>query len=146
MSQHLASALVTIAQPYTVYVLVKLITWTDSDVIAGFGGGANRFIYQSGTTPDIKLNNGALLGTISPALGSYNVISAVANGASSVLQLDNGTPIEGDAGATQLDRIVLGSNNLVGNFAHAQYKEYIIHSGAHDAATRAQVINYLQGL
>ena len=121
----LDGGIVTISQPHTVYALVKLITWTASDVIIGFGGGTNRFIYQAGVSPQIQLNNGTLLGSISPTLGGYNIICAVSNGASSVLQLDNGTPVTGDAGASAIGRIVIGSNNLVGNFAHAQYKEYI---------------------
>lgn len=139
----LAKTGLTLNQPHTVYLLFKQVTWTDGDVILGFGGGATRFLGQSGATPQIKLFNGTGNIANSITLDTYAALATISNGASSVLQVNNDAPVTGETGSTNASAIQLGTNNQVSAFSHIQVKEAVVYDTAHDAATRAQVIKYL---
>jgi hypothetical protein len=130
-------------QPTTIYFLGKQVTWTGSDRI--YDGNVNNsgVLQQFTATPQLRLFAGAVLGNISPALDTYVVISVVINGVSSVLQLNNDAPVEGDAGASNMGGFVLGAGGALADFGNIQAKEIIKFQAAHDAATRATNINYL---
>ncbi len=136
----------TLNQPTSVYFLGKQITWTSGDKIFD-GNTANQgIVYQSIGTPQLIAYAGTNSASISLTLDLYGVISTVFNGASGVLQLNNGTPIESDFGARNMAGFTLGADGGGSSFSNIQVKEVIIYSVAHDAATRARVINYLNGL
>lgn len=136
----------TLNQPETIYILGKQITWTALDAWADGDGTSTGRIYQAGTTPQVKLLAGALLGTISPPLDTYGIITSIFNGASSVLQFNNDIPFTGDAGAENMGGFTLAKLGGAGVYGNIQVKECIIYNVAHDAATRAKVINYLAGV
>lgn len=130
-----------IEQPFTRYVLFSAIAWTGNDCI--WVGAADCRSRQVTATPQIDFNCGSSIGTVSPTLGTYNVLCCVGNGASSVLQLNNDTPVTGNAGAGGIDGLWLGSSTTPANFGNIQAKEDITFSAAHDADTRRRVIRYL---
>lgn len=134
------SATFTLAQPYTIYGLFNQVTWTGTDQIIA---GSAAFLRQITTTPQIRFAAGSSLGAMSPVLNTVNVIAMVGNGASSVSQLNNGTPVTGDAGAGAFSNPFLGSSAASTLFANTDNYEWIFYSGAHDAATRQRVIRYL---
>ena len=136
----------TLAQPETVYILGKQITWTGNDrwwEAEAAGGG---MIFQRTATPQVGANAGATIGNISLTLETYGVISTVLNGASSLIQLNNGTPATGDAGAGDMSGFTLASTGAGSNFGNIQAKEVIVYPAAHAAATRARVISYLMAV
>lgn len=137
----------TLVQPETVYILFKQITWTSSDRIYDGNTVNSGILYQTGTTPSLVMFAGTNLTEVDLAVDTYGIVSAVFNSTSSVLQLNNDSPVTGDAGTANMGGFVLGtkSDASVG-FSHIQVKEVLIYSAAHDAATRAKVISFLQNI
>jgi hypothetical protein len=144
ISHFLKTAPFTLNQPTTVYFLGRQVTWTQNHTL--FDGNTSTVgrVYQNGSTPQLSAQAGAsLIGPISPALGSYGVICAVFNGANSVFQLDNGTPVTGTVGAGNMGAFTLGARGDTALPANMQAKEALIYNAAHDANQRAAVIAYL---
>jgi hypothetical protein len=139
------TATVSLPQPYTIYGLVNTVTWTANDRLMGAAGNAAA-IFQAGTTPTIRFFSGATITGISPVLNTVNVISVVGNGASSVLQLNNDTPITGDAGAGAFTNPFLASTDGTSQWGNTDNYEWIFYGAAHDDATRARVISYLMSV
>jgi hypothetical protein len=132
----------TLAQPYTIYMLFNQVTWTGNDMLLS-GATSTSHLRQVTATPQIAFNAGSALATVSPVVNTVNVISAVGNGASSVVQLNNDAPVTGNAGTNAFSDPFLASSAVPGSFANGDYYELIFFGAAHDAATRARVIRYL---
>ena len=136
----------TLVQPEAIYILFKAITWVAGDKVIDGNANSSGTIYQVGTTPSISLYAGTALSEVDLTLGSYGIISAVLNSTNSVLQLNNDSPITGNAGAVNMGGVTLGSLATGTQYSNIQVKEVLVYSAAHDAATRAKVINYLQSI
>lgn len=137
----------TLVQPETIYLLGKQVTWTNTDRI--FDGNVinTGLIIQTGTTPNLAAYAGSFSGQSSDlVLDTYGIIAVVFNGASSVFQIDDNTPITGDFGAANMGGFTLGANGSSLQFGNIQVKEVLIYSEDHDAVTRAQVISFLQSI
>lgn len=135
----------TLNQPATIYVLFKQVTWTSGDMVFG-GQSTSVFLRQTTGSPTLRpvagtdtlgMNNSGL------AVDTYGAVVVVFNGASSLSQVNLGTPISGDAGATNPGGFTLAATSAPTGFGHVQVKEAIIFPAAHDAAQRAQVVGYL---
>lgn len=131
-------------QPTTFYLLMKQVTWTINRTFTDGGNSNTALIRQTTSSPNISLhagsngdNNGDL------AINVYSVISAVFNGASSVLQVNKNAPVISDAGASDTDGLAMGFSAGTSADSNSQFKEIIVYAAAHDAATRIQIINYL---
>ena len=147
VDNYLKTVAFTLNQPTTVYFLGKQVTWTTSDKLIDGDSYQVAAINQTGSSPGLRIIAGLeAAANDNLALDTYGVISAVFDGASSLLQIDNTTPTTGDAGTSNAGGITLGAagNNL--QFAHTQIKEVVIYSVAHDASTRRQVIDYLSNV
>lgn len=138
----------TYNQPATIYWLGKQVTWTSGDMLWA-GQSTSVFLRQTTSSPNIRpvagtetfgLNNGNL------ALDTYGVVAVVLNGASSLSQVNNGTVISGDAGATNPGGFTLAALSTPGVYGHTQVKEVILFAAAHDAAQRALVNAYLRAV
>lgn len=139
-------AFTELTQPNTIYILFKQVAWTNTDnVYDGISGTKRHALFQTGISPEMKINSGLTMGNALTALpiGSYGAVSTVYNGASSVLQLNNDAPAIGDAGTNGLTGLTLGAKNDATQFANIQVKEILIYNAAHDATTRTKVINFL---
>jgi hypothetical protein len=137
----------TFNQPETIYILFKQVTWTLNDIIVDGDVPASMFLYQSASTPGIRLQAGAVsTANTNLAVDTYGVVAAVFNGASCVVQVNNTTPTGGDCGATNAGGFTLGSSGSGSGFSNIQVKEVILYSAAHDATTRDLVIRYLQAV
>jgi hypothetical protein len=133
----------TLNQPTTVYYLGKQVTWVNN-TSAFDGNTLNTGRLDTRTaSPQMGIFAGASVGPISPVVDTYNVITSVFNGASSVLQLNNGTPVTGDTGAGNMGGFTLGAGGDATRDSNIQVKEVILFAAAHDAATRSRVIRYL---
>jgi hypothetical protein len=151
-AQFMRTASFTINQPGTVYWLMRQITWTASEkLFDGFTPGGRWLIQQraAGASPQLEIFAGTSAGNVSLTLGTYGVIAAVYNGASSLVQLNSAAPATIDAGANNFTGgLTLCADNaaiptVFGNF---EVKEGLFFASAHDAATRAKVIGYLAGV
>lgn len=136
----------TLNQPETIYLRIKVITWTATK--AAFGGNVNDVgtLYMHTTTPNVSIfaggfstDNGGL------AVGSWGSVAVVINGSSSSIDA-GGVTTGGDPGVGNMGGFTLGGNGAPTDFSNVQIAEAIVYSVAHDAATRAQVIAYLNTL
>jgi len=137
----------TLVQPETVYLLIKQVTWTANAYIFDGNTDTAMAVFLAVVTPEVRAYGGitsAVNGDL--AIGSYGVLSVVFNGASSVLQVDNNTPVTGNASTNDMGGFTLGAAGDASNFGNIQVKEVAIYNTAHDAATRAKVIAYLSNL
>jgi hypothetical protein len=130
----------TFNQPWTVYFLGKQVTWTTADPLFS---GAAAFVNQRTGSPQIGLNAGSALGTVSPALDTYFILTAVGNGASSANRLNFNTAVTGNAGTGAIGTFKVGSNAAGSAFGHIQVKEIVLFGAAHNEATQDSVITYL---
>jgi hypothetical protein len=141
----LKAASFTLVQPETVYLLVKQVSWTINDALADGNAANSGKIIQRTSSPNLSLfvasaitNNGTL------AVGSYGALAAVFNGASSSLQI-NDTTTTGNVGAGDMGGFTLGAQgDGLAAWGNIAAKEAIVFSGAHDAATKTRVLNYLK--
>ena len=139
----MATAAFTLNQPFTEYIVAKQITWTAGDYLTSGVGGAAGITQRTGT-PKLGLNAGSgVADNTGAALGSKVILTAVFNGASSSLAVNNGTPTTGDPGAGNPGGLSLFSDDAGANYGNAQVYERIVFSAAHDAAERSVVRNYL---
>ncbi len=143
ISQFLKTNAFTLNQPTTIYLLFKQITWASGEHVTDGNANDSGTIFQRNTTPGLGLFAGGAVGNVDLTLDTYGIISAVFNGASSVIQLNNETPVTGNSGASNMGGFTLGAKADGTVSAHAQFKEAMGFSGAHDAATRLTNINYL---
>ncbi len=137
----------TLAQPATIYMLFRQITWTSGDIILDGSTGTAKLTQSSGTQGIVADAGSALAAGTAIGLGlNYGVLCVVFNGTSSVYQSAGGGPsvtITGDAGAGTPGGITLGSDRSAGNFANIGVRELAVYSRAHDAPTRLQVLRYM---
>lgn len=142
----LRSAVFAIAQPFTFYILLKQVSWTLNDIYVDFGSAAAQ-IYTPIATPQVTFYaSGSAQLNVSPAVGQYGAICVVGNGGSSVMQLDAGAPVTGNAGAATVSQLSIGAAGTGSGPGNIQVKEAVLYSGAHDATTRARVLAYLGSL
>lgn len=141
---YLACDAFTLNQPTTVYVLGKQVTWTANDRFFDGNTANSMTLFQRTGSPNLAIFSGTTLGNNGNlALDTYGVISSVFNGANSRLQINNGTPVSGDAGSSNAGGFYLGALATPANFGNVQIKEVLIFSVAHDATQRAAIVRYL---
>lgn len=140
------TAAFTLNQPATFYLVAKQVSWTSIDYLWDGIPASKMAVYQDATTPKIRQLAGSV-GTenANATLGSWVILSAVYNGAASVLAVNNTGDVVSDAGANNAGGFTLGNDGGPGftQPANIQVKEVIIFSAAHTAAQRAVVQNYL---
>ena len=131
------SATFTQAQPLTVYIAYRpgvvgtARTWV--------GGVANNWTGVSTTA--YEAYGGTALTTGTPTTDPH-IVSAVYNGASSVLSVD-GTAATGNANTNGLTSLNIGALNAASQFAQGAFQAVLIYSGAHDANTRKKLERWL---
>jgi hypothetical protein len=139
------SAAFTLGQPVTIYLLGQPITYTSGDYLCDGDGKDTLVIEQLGTTPTIDLYAGNAGPSSSAAtLATWHVIAAVFNGASSLLQVNNGTPATGDAGTATAGGFTLMAAADGSGRANYLVERVLIYNTAHDARTRARIYDYLR--
>lgn len=148
-NDYMNTAAFALAQPLTVYLVMKQVTWGGAGQAHFIDGAANNTmaIWAEGSTPAIDAYAGARIGNnYNLAVDTWGVVCAVFNGASSLLQVDDTTPTTGDCGSGIAGGIALGAAYAGTANANIQVKELIVYSDAHDAGQRFKNIRYLSGL
>ena len=94
-------------KPCTVYIVLKQISWTNSDFIYDAKGiDAGMGLFQYDATPKLALHDAVpLFMTDILSVGTWGIVSSIHNGGSSSIRLNTNTPTLGAAG-----------NNLPGGF------------------------------
>lgn len=118
----------TLNQPTIVLIAFKQVSWTGNEYITDGNGTSSMTIQQITATPSIRLlasaSGAATNGNL--AVGSYGVVAAVFNGASSSLQVNLTTPTTGDPGSTNAGGFTLGASAAPSAYSNIQVLECIL--------------------
>jgi hypothetical protein len=137
----------SLAQPTTIYLLLKTISWTPGNryICDGNTLQSRAVIHNGATTIQSFVNGGGGSCDVSFAASTYGVITAVFDGATSALQVDNNTEDTGALGTGSGTGFTLGREGGGGFsvFTNIQVKEILIYSAAHDTDQRDAVKAYL---
>lgn len=138
----------TLNQPESIYLLMKQATWTEGDTIFDGNAANTGRLFQTVGSPQLRFrtSSGFVANNSGLALDTYGVLSCVANGAGSSVQVNHGTPTTGTLDADNMAGFTLCAAGNATGFVNAQVKEVIVFAAAHGAATRARVISYLRRL
>lgn len=145
-ASHTMAAAFTLAQPCTIYMLFRQITWTSGDIILDGNTGTAKLTQSSGTQGIVANAGSALSAGTAIGLNSYGISCVVWNSTTSVYQSAGGGPsvtITGDANTNTPGGITVGSDRSGTNPANIGVREVCVFTGAHDATTRLSIIRYL---
>jgi hypothetical protein len=148
ITEFLATGVITLVQPETVYLLARSVTWVLSSTIWDGTTASTSSLFHSNTTPKVSIYSGAVADENSNwPVNTYAIVCVVYNGPNCLTQINNTAPVTGDSGsAGALNGFSLGGITGAAQFANLQAKEALVFPVAHDAATRARVIGYLAGI
>lgn len=139
------AATFAINQPSTIYVVVRQITWTNSEFWWDSKTADRMLMGQLGTTPTLKIyaGTGFAADNTDLAVNTWGVVRVVYNGASSSIRVDNNEATTGNAGTQNSDGFSLGAV-YSGSFpSNIEVAELIIYSGTVSAGDDALIVNYL---
>ena len=144
---HTMAMATTLIQPETIYMVGRQVSWTSTEAIFDGAALASGELIQTTATPQLNITAGSsVAANTNLAVGTYGVITAVFNGASSSLQIDGNVATTGNAGAANMSGFTLGANGDDLLFGNIQVKEVIIRSTADSAATQAAIQSLLKAL
>lgn len=131
--------------PFAYFVLIKALAWTANRYLWSSANTGHSMMLQNGSTPTIQPFSGAFGNGLSLTLNQWKIVTAIYNGASSVMQLDNDAEVASDPGANNTPiATVLGNFDLIAaNSANFQLAAMVIHTGVPDAATRTAYKDWL---
>jgi hypothetical protein len=133
------------AQPTTVFLFASQTTWTIFDVLLdGNPTNGTMQILQNAVSPNLEMRAGAALGpNTNLPLTTFGLITAIFNGASSTLQVNNTAEVNGNAGASGGGGIRLGCRgDGGGNFANMRVLEAIVTGAVATSTERTNVRAY----
>lgn len=133
-------------QPNTIYAVARIETWASGDYI--FGGGNTTAVrcYMTTSSPRISLyagGAGAACENSDMVIGTFAIIRAVYNGASSGLRVNTGIEQTGNPGITNNGGLSIFGNNGGGGLADASIAELIGYNSVISGADDTNVMNYL---
>jgi len=134
------------SQPWSVYLVMEQSSWTGGNRFIGGGTDLKTEIIQSNASPELYIYAGGdtTASNNNLALGSYGIVCAVYNGASSSLRVNNTAKTTGNPGAVAPGGITLGCRGgVMSSFGDGSFKEVVCFSAAHDDATQSSVITSL---
>jgi hypothetical protein len=144
VSHWMQTAGFTLIQPATIYILFKQVTWTLNSRIFDGSTTDSFTLHQKTTTPNLAFYaNNDLLQTDTLDVNTWGIMTIVANGASSILQLNNDSPVTGNPGNESIGGFTLGAladGSVPGNIAVV---EIVLRNTADGSDVRQSHIDYL---
>jgi len=136
----------TLPQPVTLFMLLRAVTWSINDNFCDGAAISDTMLIQQVTaSPQIRMFGGASLGNNSDlAVNTFGLITAIFNGVSSELQINNNTALSGDAGTASPAGLTLGSRRTGTLASNIGVAEVIVINAVATAAERAKVRAYSQ--
>lgn len=149
-SDGLSNVAINQASPFTIYALMKQVTWTSGRYIWNNNNVQHTKLQQAGVTPTLYLSgtNGNVAANTNLTLNTYKALGVVYNGASSLIHVNGSAATTGDPGdgGGTLATFVLGQLGFDLFHTNIQVKEILIYAAAHDGTQRQTVFDYLAGL
>lgn len=146
----LRTAAFTFDQPSTVVAIMRQDSWTlDDSVWDGATALNRRRMYTPGSTPNMTMYAGG----VGPAnagatIGTWRVVKAFYNGASSTLNVDNGVDATGNAGTNTASGLTLLADGQATPTAYGaeSFAEVILISGELSAGDWTSLYNALDAI
>lgn len=145
-SHGMATPTITFAKPAMIYLLVKQITWTNSDYLIDGLASESINILQYDNTPELAAR-GNTLSTHNANLpvGNWGIVRALFKGVGSTFQIDDTAVITWNCGsAGNPGGICLGSRGYAAsNWANIEVAEVVARSVDESASANTNIYNYL---
>jgi hypothetical protein len=139
-SDFLSASLPATIQPFSVALVVK----QDGTFTVTMGGVLAVPWYVTSNGGTTQVSAGTLLNSGEAATGVWTIVSAVFNGLGSSVQVNNKTPVVGDAGTLALSNIGIGAYYAgEGAPAALDVGEAVIMAGKISSANRSALHSYL---
>lgn len=136
----------TLNQPLTIVLVFSQISWTASDRIWDGNTVNTVWAYQLTASPNISIRGDSTDLNTNPDLsvGSYGIITAVYDGASSSVMTNLNAKATGGVGAANAAGFTLAaSGNVLGNWSNIAVKECVIFPTALSDANQSAVVTAL---
>lgn len=135
-----------INSPYTIYLVLRQITWTNGDVICTDGINSTILeIYQVGSTPRVDVaDDPDTLTTNDLLINTWNIMSIVMNGSNSVLKIGSNITINGTLGNNIKRGFNLASDLTLFAFGNIQFAYMIMRNVADPTWLQNNFINWLK--
>ncbi len=135
----------SVNQPYTVYFVYKIVSFTANRRMVSFLSNAGVDLRQYGTGGRIRFNTASAVSitTDYSILGERAIAVGILNGASSSIELNGRTAVEGDLGTRIMDKITLGGDFTYGNKANFEFVALIVRAGVDNSTKKAAIWNAL---
>ena len=146
VNQSGSNAALNSVQPNTFYLVCKTITYVSGiPIFDGAVAGNRNALFHNGVSPDTEQYAGVFAGTlITPVLNTYDIITAIYNGANSELRLNNAPALITNPGIENLNGLRIAANVNLANFSNVEFAYIILRSAADSTATQNLFINYLK--
>ena len=133
-------------QPFTIYLVVKSITWSNNDRI--FDDGVTtpqKTMSKSSVSPNLIIYSGLQLDSNPDlALNDYGVMSGIYNGVTSEIRTNLNASVVGNAGTQNGNGITLGSTPTALLYGNIEIGYLILRTGADSTAIQNRIINGLK--
>lgn len=130
-------------KPATVYFLLRQIGFSNGVRLFDGSTADSSVLQQINPSPNLQIYAGSAIGPIAPAVGADAIVTALFNGAGSILRLNKSAPTFGDTGVGSMNGFTLGSSAGGANNSNVSAKEIPIFTTAHDASTQNRVVRFL---
>lgn len=135
-----------LTQPCTFYALMRQDVWNSVSVMMD-GATGNSGLYQLSSSPELKGYAGTFSSVNSnAAINTFVAVCIVFNGASSVLRVNNTTPVTGDFGAGDAGGLTLGATSAGSQRGRVSFKEVTVYNIAHGTPAQDAEITRLLAL
>lgn len=123
VDDRMAVAIASVAQPTTVFAVVRQETWTAADYIWDGATSDTMRCFQQTASPGVSIAAGSTIGPNNNlAVGSFGLITAIYDGASGSLQINSTAATTGAIGASNGGGLTIGSRangTVAGNVSFA---------------------------
>lgn len=126
------------AQPYVAYIVMSQLTWTIFDRLFGFQA-SDIYAWQRTASPSIQFVANSTYSNVDPVgLNTLFVFVVRLQGATSKVQINDGTPVTFNGGTGALNDFNIGKEE-----GNVLVREIIIRSVADDSTNETAILNYL---
>lgn len=138
----------TFGQPEHLFLVAKRVTWVDdARVVSGFGSNLLGEVYSDGGSPQFSVYAGA--GPITHAgtawaVGSFELVEILFNGASSSARINADSATTGSAGTSSMAGLTLGGSGLGANCANVEIAEAFGYTAVKSGTPLASIQSYAQ--
>jgi len=136
VANSLVSAAVTRTQPVTMYLVLLQVAGNTSVT----GGASNNTLRMLQLNLQLSNGGGAACTNSALAAGTFGVVAAVHNGASSSIKVNRGAPVTGNPGTNGGTVLTLGQRGDGAGFCNCRVKALLEFTVAHDEATQARIV------